>query len=60
MSNWWTLTGRQRYRAMQRGWGRPPLIVLQVEWALKLISRIGEDVERTEWRDARLEDISHG
>ncbi len=51
------LTGAVRYRVQQRFFGEP-LLVLQVEEIQEYIDENGTEYRHTEWRDARLEDLS--
>ena len=59
-----TRTGRQRYR-QQNTLLHGPLVVLQHEWHVKgheitddPFSAAMHQIERTEWRDARIEDVT--
>ncbi len=59
-----TLTGRYRYRH-HKPLLRPPVVVLQHEWHVKGHEMADDpfgaamhQVERTEWRDARIEDVT--
>ena len=56
-----TLTGRQRVRVMTGGYMRNPVLVLQVEVRDQGYEVDGhgggQEVNRTSWRDARVEDL---
>lgn len=65
MSGWQEIetTGRTRVRALKQGWGRPVLMVIQVEVLNRFTHddwRTGEQetTDRKSWRDAKLEDFN--
>jgi hypothetical protein len=53
-------TGRVRWRSKRSVWGRE-LLVLQMEWTGTVPEHWGSFItmeDRTEWRDAKSEDVS--
>lgn len=59
-----TLTGRFRYRHHKTLFSEP-VVVLQHEWHIKghemvddPFGAVAHQVERTEWHDARIEDVT--